>query len=467
MANALANIFSLFSSKPIPKVSAYQEAGVSGTSIFGGRVQITDRNAAVQGAQRWITYSDLVANSSIVAAGVRYFLNLVASSKWSVESVDDTPDAKAIAEFIEEVINDTVTPWSRIMRRASMYRFHGFGIQEWTAKKRMDGKIGLDDIEARPQHTIERWEVDERGTVTGVWQRSPQTGEFLGLPRNKVLYLVEDSLSDSPEGLGLFRHLVDPFERLKLFLTLEGQGFERDLRGIPIGRAPYAAIKSAVDAGSLSKEDAASITRALEDFVKVQVKSADTALCLDSSVYVAQTTTGQAISSTPQWAVELLQGQTSAFGDLNNSINRLNREMARVLNVEHLLLGDSSAGGSRALSEDKSRNLWLTVNGALDEIGEGAKKDVVTRVCDLNGIADEMRPGLKHSDVAFRSVQEITAALRDLATAGGVLAPTDPAINDVRDLLGVSRQPDDVIDQGNLIPVQTGGEVLELPVKEA
>ena len=119
-----------------------------------------------------------------------------------------------------------------------MYRFYGFSIQEWTARRRDDGFLTFADIAPRSQRTIERWDVDEAGQVLGALQRSPQTQEEIYLPREKLLYIVDDTLNDSPEGLGLFRHLVAPSRRLKRYEQLEGFGFETDLRGIPIGRSP-------------------------------------------------------------------------------------------------------------------------------------------------------------------------------------------------------------------------------------
>src|SRR5678816_1767023 len=227
----------------------------------------------------------MLANTSIVAAGVRYFLNVVKYADWSVEAAKDkgkdapsSKDAEEVAELVEDIINDMNTAWGRVMRRASMYLFHGFGVQEWTAKRRSDGKIGLDDIEARPQHTIDRWEIDDNGSVLGVWQNSPQTSKLLYLPRNKVLYLVEDSLTDSPEGLGLLRHLVEPFKRLEKYLTLEGRGFERDLRGIPVGRIPYRAISQWVAAGTMDQAEATALIQNIENFVKVQSRAEDTSI---------------------------------------------------------------------------------------------------------------------------------------------------------------------------------------------
>src|SRR5260221_278291 len=71
-------------------------------------------------------------------------------------------------------------------------------------------------------------------SVWTIGQRIANQIRDLGLPRTKIMYLVDDTLTDSPEGMGLLRHCVEPAERLKEYLEQEAIGFLRDLRGIPI-----------------------------------------------------------------------------------------------------------------------------------------------------------------------------------------------------------------------------------------
>lgn len=164
----MSRMAALMSGVPIPKASPYSEAGVSGTAVFGGYIANKEKSHKLFGQERYRVASDTLVNISIVAAGIRYFLNLLAKPEWKVEPADDSDEAQRMADFVEEVMGDMVTAWPRLIRRCGMYRYYGFGIQEWTAKKRDDGLIGYEDIESRPQHTIERWSVDERGTVLGV-----------------------------------------------------------------------------------------------------------------------------------------------------------------------------------------------------------------------------------------------------------------------------------------------------------
>lgn len=450
-AFGLSNVLSFFSTgRPLPRVAPFNEAGVAGTAVFGGYVQNKERSSKLYGQEKYRTASDIMTNVSIVAAGLRYFLNLLAKPKWTVEPADDSTEAQDIADFVEECMEDMKTPWPRLIRRSGLYRFYGFGIQEWTAKKRDDGKIGMDDVESRPQWTIEQWEVDEGGTVTGMWQRSPQTGQLLGLPRGKVIYLLDDTFTDSPEGLGWFRQLVDPAERMRNYLQLEGYGFQRDLSGTPIGRAPLLQMNEAIKNGTLTQDKANEFLAGLEEFVKLKSKQPDTGLLLDSSTYTSQTADGFSVSGSPKWNLELLTGGVTSLDKVGLAIDRVTIDMARVMGVEQILLG--SNGGSLALSKDKSNNMYLQVDSALGDMTSQFTMDWVRPLAKLNGWPKELWPKLKTEDVAFKDIDQIAATLRDMATAGAILAPDDPVIDEVRELMGLSPQPDKTSQEMGALP---------------
>lgn len=416
------------------------EAGVSGTAVFGGFIDDGETNPALSQGNRYKTAANILANISVVAASVRYFLNLLANPKWTVTPVDEQ-DAAAVeaAEFVQEVIDALPSSWTRIVRRSGMYRFHGFSIQEWTAVRRDDGRTGFKGIDSRPQHTIERWDVSEDGTVFGVFQRSPQTGEELPIDRWKVIYMVDDTLTDSPDGMGWFRHLVEPASRLEEYLTLEKIGFERDLSGVPIARAPITALNRAVKAGHMSQADANTMIDGLKNFVKMEIKKKNTGMVLDSQPFENQTADGAQASSVAQWGVELLTGDPGSIEALGTAIQRINVEMARIIGTENIFTG-SEGSGSLALSKDKSTNLYLNINSTLDEMAEQYTKDFIGPLWVLNGFDAALMPKFTTEDVAFKDVEQVAAVLSDMASAGAVLAPDDPAINDVRDMLGVIRQ---------------------------
>jgi hypothetical protein len=298
-------------------------------------------------------------------------------------------------------------------------------------------------VELRAQATITRWETDEAGHVLAAVQSSPQTGRELVLPRGKLIYLVDDATTDNPEGSGWWRDLHDTGKRLQRYLDLEGAGFDRDLRGIPVGRAPIAEL---YENDALSDETRERLIKPIADFVSMTAKANDTGIVLDSGTYQGTSADGTSVSTTPKWDVKLLQAAAGAFADVHAAIERDVFQLALVLGVEALLLG-STRSGSRALGDDKSKNLYLTVNGTLGDLAESYDRDFVTPLMLLNGVDRALWPSLRAEDVAYRDVTDVTGALRDLAVAGAPVALDDPAINDVRDLLGISRVPPEIVER--------------------
>lgn len=433
------------------RISPYSEVGVGGSVVTGGWLKHDDWKPGATGPLRWRNAHELLTDISIIAASLRFFLNLTARPAWKCDPPSDKAEAKAAAEFMESVLHGTDTSWSRIVRRSGTYRFHGFGFHEWTAMKRPDGQIGLGSVEPRPQQTIQRWERDDNGSVTGVWQRNPQTGREILLPREKVVYLVDDALTDSPEGMGWYRHLIDPANLIKRYLKLEAVGFERDLAGIPIGRAPLSAIQALVGVKEVpdgkggtrlfNQEDAEKAIAGLKEFVTLKSKQPDTGLVLDSNPWTGTTNEGKTVSTALQWGLELLTGAPSSIKDLGDAIRRLAFDMALIMGTESLLIGREGAG-SLALSKDKSEALALNINSTLGDMAEAYDRDLVNRVWALNGLPPELKPKLTTEDASFKDVESIGRVLRDMAAAGYVMDPNDPAGDDMRDFLGISRRPE-------------------------
>lgn len=436
-SNTGAFLESVFYPERVKRALPAVTLGVGGTAAYGGYIITAEKDNTLIGRQKWVTFDEILLNTSIIAAGVRFFLNLVAKASWKVEPNPRSKNkarAKEYAELVEEIIHDMTNPWVRVVRSAAMYRLHGFHIAEWTSKRREDGVTGFLDIETRPQFTVERWDLDKTGTVYGVVQRSPQDSKEVYLPRAKIIYVVDNSLSDNPEGYGLLRHCVEPARRLQKYYEIEGTGFETDLTGIPVVRAPLEALQKLVDSGTLNKEQRDALILPLQNFIKAHFRGPRSGLLLDSSTYKTQDGS-ESPSSTYQWDADVVKGGTGPHQFIGTAIDRTLREIARILNVEGLLLGQGQ--GSYALSKDKTNNFALTVDGTLVDLKNTFDKDVIGPLAQMNGWAKEDTPFFQTDQIAMRDVETITSTLTKMAQAGAVLAPDDPAINDIRSLVGL------------------------------
>ncbi len=438
----MASLFKRLTGMGAASTKPFTEQGVGGTLSYGGFIGNGDRNRSWHStAQRHATTQDLLTNVSIVAASIRFFLNLVARPKYGIERAEADKDG-FYAEFAESLLHGTDTSWTRLVRRQAVFKFHGHGFHEWVAKRRDDGLIGFDKIAPRPPHTIQRWDLDPQNNVLGVEQVAMNGGQPVYLPRGKLLYFVDDALSDSPEGLGWARQLIESRDRMNRYLKLEKIGFDRNLAGTPVGRAPYAAIRKAVANAEITEEEGKALTKGLEEFVQLKAREPDTSLIVDSQPYVSFGGNGEAsVSTAMQYGIELLKGDASAIDDLGKAIERTTWDMALIMGTERLLVGREGAG-SLALSEDTSQNLWLTCNSAAGDMAEAYDRDLLGPAWALNGMPPEMRPTFKVEDIAFKDVAKLAQVLADMSQAGAILAPDDPAIDDIRDLAGLSRQPE-------------------------
>jgi hypothetical protein len=428
----------------------------SAADLQGYSYSLPERKLNLIGQARFDEYDRMVRDVTIVAAGVRLFLNLIANAVWTVNPPEglngnEAPVAQGYADAAYDMLFGMTTSWSSVIRKIAMFRLQGFSVMEWTAKRMDDGSIGLLDIEHRPQRSIVRWKRDRSGTIEAVVQRVTGLAE-VELPRGKIVYAVDDLLTDNPEGMGLFRHLAETADRLKLFLDLEETGFTTDLRGIPVARAPLGEMKKEVeDAGApdspeRKKAEArrSMMLRPLRDFIEKHVRNKKTGLMLPSDPFTSNSTEkGQTPSATPKWALELLNGESTSFDSMANAVKRMNEELARVLGVEHLLLGSDGAG-SLALARSKVGTFFLTVTSTLLDLVEVVDRDVLTPIADLNGWPEQLRPQMGVNEISDRDIEQVLTALKDLATAGAPLMPDDPAVGEVYDLLGLTRPPERV-----------------------
>lgn len=431
---------SWFDREPITPTKAQ---GVSGTGYFGGFVSTRERNPSLIGQQKYTTLDELVRNQATVAASVRYILEMTSHASWAFDPIDDTDEAKKYAEKTEEMLTRSlVTPWHRIVRRAATYRFYGFSLQEWIGKRSKEGLFVLHDIQARPQRTIIRWDVKETGELRGVGQESIHDGMERYLPRGKLMYLVDDALDDSPEGLGLLRQIAEPARRLMRYEQLEGFDYETTLKGMPIGRVPLSRLRDAVKKGDMTPEEMEARIYPIKNVVENHIRTANLGAVLDSITWMGQGENAQP-SNIYQYDLDVVKGEVTANAQkaIGEAIIRLQWDIARICGTESLLIG-ANGRGTHALSADKTTSLLMMVDGMLQDIAAVVHADIVLPFFRMNGWPEDLAPRPQTDAVQYRNISEITKALLDMAQAGAVLDPDDPAIGIVRRAVGLPRPPE-------------------------
>ena len=80
-------------------------SGSSAVYSYGGRLVSFERKPELQHRNLFTTYDNVIANTTIVGAAIRYFGNLIGGTAWSVEAKQDTP-SQAIADQAAEIVKE-------------------------------------------------------------------------------------------------------------------------------------------------------------------------------------------------------------------------------------------------------------------------------------------------------------------------------------------------------------------------
>lgn len=424
--------------------------GSDGTYSHGGYLlEQGEKNAKLRGANQWVTYDNIVANVTIVAAAVGVWLDLAGSSKWAaIPNPKGGRDAKLAAELVQEGFLDArmETKWRGVVKRQAVKRFRGFAMHAMGWRRSADGRIVLAELAHRPQWSIERWmKPSETGPLTGVVQRTRSGAEF-PIDRGDLFYSREGALGDDPRGVGLFRHLAEVADIFSRARQVQMIGFDVDVNGVPVGRAPLSQLEQAArDAGvgatAATEDERAAAIRAyvlaqcvpIRDFCENRVVGPKRSLLLDSLPFFSTETDGSSrpIAGTFQWSVEILKQNIGSLPELGSAIRGLTWEMAVVLSAEFLLVGGEGSSGAYAASADKTNLFATRVNSSLDDVGDDAERDIVPDLLARNGLTDErLMPSLQHEPVSRTAAKTAAESLRALAAAK--LKPGDPAENVLR-----------------------------------
>ncbi len=441
LLNRLASLFYEGSGKDIQ-----ERQGTGGSKTIGGILLSAEKSPKLSSiGARMKTYSEMALNVAIVATGLRYFSSMISGIRWTCKPAKDGgAEAEKYAKLIELIMNNMDVPFYKVVRTAAQFKWMGFSIQECIAR-RMDelqpGLIGIGTVESRPQTTIEEWYLEDQSNVVEGWkQRDPNTNEVFDLDRDRCIYIYDDTLTSSPDGVGLLRHVVELCDQLRKLEQLEGWAFETDLRGIPLGRAPTALIADAVKKNKITQAEADKMLDGITKFVENHMRNPDLGLLLDSQAYTSSDT-ARTPSSMKMWDLELVKGEGTGLAEINIAIERKCHEIARLLGCEQFMLGQTSTG-SLALSEDKSRNLLELIKATIREVSWALRCDYVKKIFQLNHWPLKYLPELMPDAASLRSVTVLVDALAKLALAGAVIDRNDPIINQIRSMMDLVDQPE-------------------------
>lgn len=417
--------------------------GASSVEHAAGYLATHEKNPALASrAKRYKTFSEMIVNTPVISASMGVFFAVMKKTEWEVDALEDNADSARYKEVIDEAIENLESGWPQIIQRLSGHAYWGFAIGEWVAKQLPSGSIGFKDIYPRSQHTIERWDIDDGGEILGVGQENVNTGEEMYIDRRRMVYAVDNSITDSPEGLGILRKMFTSFRRLENYLVIEEIGFDTDLRGVPVVKVPLEELNLMVEEGVITVARREEILELYRGFLRNHTKKKPQGIMHDSEMYSDR---DGKVSGHPKYGVELMKGDgSSALADLQTAIKRERNNLALVLNTGFLLLGEDGAG-SLALSKTKIDAFLLFVTSTLQYLAFIIERDIIKPLALLNGWDEASLPKMKYEEPKAQDIIEITDALRNVTAAFGPLPQEGGTLNEILMMMGLKPIEDDLL----------------------
>ena len=296
--------------------------------------------------------------------------------------------------------------------------------RDGNGSKYKDGMMGWRKMPIRSQETLLRWVFDDKGGTKAMVQLAPPHYKTVVIPIEKSLLFRTGLSKGNPEGKSVIRNAYRSWYFKKRAEEIEGIGMERDLAGMPIGKLP----SHYFDAPEGSKEH-----KMLMGFKKM-VRS----VRLDEQMGVLLPQEFDQDTKQPLFDFQLMSSSGSRQFDTNQIIQRYEQRMLMTVLADFIMVGHQSTG-SYALHTDKTGIFRASVNAIATSIAEVFNRHAVPRLFAVNGIKLENLPTIVPNDVDPPDLQELSAFMGQMASAGMSWFP-DPELE--KFLRSAARLPD-------------------------
>lgn len=430
--------------------------GVSGLEQYGGRVN-EEFLRRLQGYRGQRIFKEMSENDDVIGAILFCVEMLLRNVDWRVEPYSEDPDHEDQAEFVESLMDDMESTWEDFMAEALSMLTYGYAPMEIIYKRRegpfqsalerrskhSDGRIGWRDIAIRAQTTVDNWEFDEHGDVTGLWQLPPvgtmvaAVSQRVFIPIEKLMVFRTTARRNNPEGRSIIRNAFVSWFYKKRIQESEAIGIERDLAGMPIMWLP-AEILSADGGDELTMKNA--YQNIIENIKRDEQSGLMLPLQYDEN-------------GNKLYDFELAGTGSARVIDTDKVVKRYNRAIAQSVLMDFLMLGQEKAG-SYALSSDKTELFATAVGAWLKSIAAVLNRQGLTKLYQLNGWDPSEMAIFVPGDIEKPDVEKFTTAITMLTGSGWLTPGGEDDENHLRGMLDMPEkvEGDDAFDDGGIDP---------------
>lgn len=425
------------------------ELGVVGLKQHGGRIQEEARKE-LRFPEANRTFRTM-AQDATIASALSLFEMMVSRVEWIVDTgIDPTPEMKANAKFLEEVMHDMDQSWRSFIQEVTSAFTYGFCINEKVYRRRTwdngsqynDNKVGFKKLPVRSQDTINKWLYSDDGrdligvqqslaTITDGTDRYVKLLSATGtidIPRKKFMLFRVDAKRDNPEGNSPLRAAYHAWKYRTLVEEQEAVGVTRDMNGMPTLYLPPRYMSA----------DASEAEKAIYEYYKNVIRNIQ--MNEQSGLILPQAFDPD--SRHPLFKFELTSTQGGKMYDTDAIIKRWDNKILMVLFADMLKMGQDQVG-SYSLAGAKTNIMAMAIEARLQEIQDVLNNDMVKQLFAMNGVSPDVKlPKLIYGDLDEVDLDEFSKAIQRVGSVGG-LERDRPVMNKIRDALKIVRRPDD------------------------
>jgi len=431
------NPFSPSSDPDDKDIDPYSQIGITGLNRFSNGYTTIEEEwmSELRGTNGIKAYREMSDNNATIGAVLFLIDSFVRKVTWEVDGADESEDAKHLAQFVEECIEDMSQSWPNIMgeavRGVCIYGWSTFeivfkmrqGLDDDKDKTSMysDNRIGWCKFGPRSQDTNYGWEFSEKGELLGMYQMAPPNYAINYIPLDKLLlFRSVGVMKDNPQGRSSLRNCYVSYSIQKKIQISEAIGISRNLSGLPVMTVPLRLLSDS--ATSAEKQ----LLTNFQNMVS-RVKSDEYAgLVLPSEVTQDGNPSG--------YKFQLMSGSSGKTAETNPVIERLEKSIARSFLADFLFLG-SGTTGSWALASTKTNMFSQALGGFLSAIVD-VLNEAVEQLMRMNGFDDpSLYPKIRHGDLEKMPLEEIAGPIATMVSAG-IITPDDELEKWIRELAG-------------------------------
>lgn len=346
--------------------------------------------------------------------------------EWHAVPADDTSEAQAWAEFLEECRADMSHTWPSLMAEILSMLVHGWAYFEVVYKLRRgpeqadprhrsrftDNRIGWRKFALRPQRTLSAWAYDGDGGIQGMYQSAP--GGRVFIPIQRALHFRTTEAGGHPEGRSMLVNARRSFRFQTRLEEFEAVGIERDLAGIPHVTVPVEHLSPEASAAEQA-------TVQLMQDMAMGLRADERAFVLTAAEeYAMKDAEGKVHRLPTGYSFKLLTSGGTRAHDTDKIIKRYSQRIATSLLSTFLLLGGSEGKGAQALSADLTSLFELAGTGILGGIASVINRFAVANLMRLNGVPPELWPELEHGGLSDAALRNLLNQLAGVMNAGGI-----------------------------------------------